>query len=132
MADIDFVDMDTLTAITPIQPIVSKFQVLVPKVFFGKKLKKKPLSKAATTDRVWTRITPRIDENLIGTCLNAACDGQFLFNDGVTYYSYAAANINLNHNDIPKSGCIGVSNGPVLEDLACNDPNVYAVCQCSP
>ncbi len=82
-------------------------------------------------------MTPRIDVNLIGTCYNAECDGQYTFNDGVTFYNYVASGLRLNHNDAAKTGCIGVYystslNHPFLEDLFCTDPNTYAVCQCSP
>ena len=50
---------------------------------------------AASTAIAWSAMTARIDVNDIGACANSACDGQFLFDDGTTHYSYGVSGIGL-------------------------------------
>ncbi len=87
----------------------------------------------ATGPQAWTAYTPRINPTDIGNCTNDGCDGQFLMDDGVTYYDHGLSGIKLYHDDA-MSGCLVVSlrdPEPYLDDLDCSG-NRIMLCKNSP
>ncbi len=82
---------------------------------------------------VWTALTPRIDPADIGSCSGQDCDGQFLLDDGVTYYSRDAAGFDVVHDD-DLGGCLALLHAAgdnVVRDRPCADSH-KVVCKASP
>ncbi len=70
----------------------------------------------------------------VETCSDDECDGEFLFDDGVTLYDHATSGITLEHSD-PASRCLVAVydyflDDPVLAGVDCNALR-YTICQCS-
>ncbi len=86
-------------------------------------------------NEVWMAMTPVGGAGSVGSCSDEGCNGEFLFEDGVTAYDYATSGLRLDHTD-PTSECLVAVHDDILDDpvLASTDCDAlrYTLCQCSP